>query len=94
MLIVWYADFDGTNETLEKVNTLFKEIMDTIGGSVEGPYFPQSKALMYIFTVKKYEQLNQAGSTFLKRMNEEDIHITPVRYEVSITPEEFRGMVV
>ena len=91
MLIIWYADFDGTDETLEKANKLLKEIMDKIGGSVEGPYLPQSEALMYIFKVKKFEQLNQVGRIFLTRVDEEGINITPVKYEVAITPEEFWG---
>ena len=89
MLILWYADFDGTDETLEKANTLLREIMDKIGGSIKGPYFPQSEALMYLFNVKKFEHLNQAGRIFLKRVDEEGINITPVRYEVAVTPEEF-----
>ena len=91
MLIIWYADFDGTNETLEKVNNLLKETIEKVGGSYEGPYLPQSEALMYIFNVKKFEQLNQAGRIFLKRVDEEGINITPVRYEVAVTPEEFWG---
>ena len=91
MLIIWYADFDGTDETLNQVNKLLKEIMDKIGGGVEGPYFSQSEALMYIFNVKKFEQLNQAGRIFLKRVDEEGINVTPVRYEVAVTPEEFWG---
>jgi hypothetical protein len=91
MLIIWYADFDGTDETLENVNTLLKETLDLIGGSVEGPYFPQNEALMYIFTVKKFEQFNQAGRIFLKRADEEGINITPVRYEIAITSEELWG---
>ena len=42
MLIIWYADFDGSDEELEKVNKIFKEITDKIGGSVQGPYYPQT----------------------------------------------------
>ena len=91
MLIIWYADFDGTNETIKKVNKLFKEIMDKIGGSVEGPYLPQSESLMYLFNFKKFEQLNQVGRIFVKKVDEEAINITPVRYAVAVTPEEFWG---
>ena len=31
MLIIWYADFDGSDEELEKVNKIFKEITDKMG---------------------------------------------------------------
>jgi hypothetical protein len=89
MLIIWYADFDGTEEDLEKVTVLLRESMDEMGGRVEGPYFPQNEALMYLFKVKKFEQLNQSGRIFLKKVDEEGINITPVRYEVAVTPEEF-----
>jgi hypothetical protein len=89
MLIIWYADFDGTDEDLVKVNAIFKEITDKIGGSIEGPYYPQSDALMYIFKVKSFEWLNRGGRVFMKRVQEEGINITPTRYEVAVTPEEF-----
>ncbi len=91
MLILWYADFDGTEETLEKVNTLLKESLDAISGCVDGPYFPQNETLLYLFTVKTFEQFNQAGRSFLKRVNEEGIDISPIRYEVAVTPDEFWG---
>jgi hypothetical protein len=91
MLILWYADFDGIDTTLEHVNTLLRELMETIGGSVNGPYFPQSEALLYLFNVKKFKQFNQAGRLFLKRVDEEGINIVPVRYEIAVTPEEFWG---
>jgi hypothetical protein len=91
MLILWYADFDGTEETLEKGGSLLKEVVKTINASVDGPYFPQNEALLYIFKIKTFEQFNQAGRTFLTRVYEEGINITPVRYEVAITPEEFWG---
>ena len=52
MIIIWYADFDGTDEDLIKVNRIFAEITQNIGGIVEGPYYPQTESLMYIFKVK------------------------------------------
>ena len=72
-----------------KVNRIFDEITKNIGGTVEGPYYPQAEALMCIFKVKNYEWLNQCGRIFLKRAQEEGVKISPVRYEVAITPEEF-----
>jgi len=86
MIILWYADFDGTDEDLIKVNRIFAEITKNIGGIVEGPYYPQTESLMYIFKVKNYEWLNQCGRIFLKRAQEEGVKISPVRYEVAITP--------
>ena len=91
MIIIWYADFDGTDEDLIIVNGIFDEITKNIGGTVEGPYYPQTEALMYIFKVKNYEWLNQCGRIFLKRTHEEGVKISPVGYEVAVTPEEFWG---
>jgi hypothetical protein len=91
MIIIWYADFDGTEQDLIKVDKIFDEITKNIGGIVDGPYYPQSESLMYIFKVKNYEWLNQCGRIFLKRVQEEGIKISPVSYEVGITPEEFWG---
>jgi len=91
MIILWYADFDGTDQDLIKVNKIFEEITKEIGGTFDGPYYPQDEALMYVFKVKNYEWLNQCGRRFLKRVEEDGIKITPTRYEVAITPEEFWG---
>ena len=46
---------------------------------------------MYIFDVKNYDWLNQGGRIFINRVQEEGVNITPVRYEVAVTPEEFWG---
>lgn len=91
MIILWYADFDGTDEDLVKVKSIFNEITKKIGGEIDGPYYPQSESLLYIAKVKNFEWLNQSGRIFLKRIKEERIKITPVRYEVATTPEEFWG---
>lgn len=91
MIITWYADFDGSEQDLEKINRIFGEITKNIGGSVDGPYYPQSEALMYVFKVSNYDWLNQCGRMFLKRVEEGKIKITPVKYEVAVTPEEFWG---
>jgi hypothetical protein len=92
MIITWYADFDETAKDLESVNGFFGEIIRKIGGSADGPYYPQSAALMYIFKVSSYDWLNQCGRRiFLKRAEEEGIKITPARYEDAVTPEEFWG---
>lgn len=68
-----------------------RENVKKFGGSVEGPYYPQSNDLLYIFHVDSYEWLNKAGRVFLKRVQEEGINITPMRYEVAVTPKEFWG---
>ncbi len=44
MIILWYADFNGTDEDLIKVNRIFDEITKNIGGTVEGPYYPETEA--------------------------------------------------
>jgi hypothetical protein len=89
MLILWYADFDRTKQTLGHVNSLLNEVASQTNVRVKGPFFPQNEALLYIFTMKTFEQFNQAGRIFLTKVNEEGVNITPVRYEVAITPEEF-----
>lgn len=91
MLILWYADFDGTSETLESVSTLLEEVTTPFDIPVEGPYFPQHDALLYIFRVKTFEQFNEAGRIFLTQVNEKAINIVPVRYELAVTPDEFWG---
>lgn len=91
MVILWYADFDGDDRELKKLNGIFKEITDKIGGSFDGPYYPQNEALLYIFKVDDFDWLNQAGRIWFKRVEKEGIKCTPIRYEVAVTPREFWG---
>ena len=91
MIILWYSDFHGSDEELAKVNRIFKEITDEIGGSVDGSYLPQKESLLHIAKVSSYDWLNKCGRIFLKRIKEEGINIKPVKYEVAVSPEEFGG---
>ncbi|MBI2185110.1 MAG: hypothetical protein HYU39_09150 [Thaumarchaeota archaeon] len=91
MIIIWYADFEGTEKDLKRINKIFSDITKKVGGTVEGPYYPQDADLMYIAKVKNFDWINQSGRIFLKKVEEEGIKITPVRYEVAVTPDEFWG---
>ncbi|MDX1611212.1 MAG: hypothetical protein R3185_02500 [Candidatus Thermoplasmatota archaeon] len=91
MKILWYADFDGTDDELAAMNEIFSQIVDELGGTVEGPFYPQDASLMYIIDCPQYEWLNESGRRFLPKVQEKGIQVTPVRYEVAVTPEEFWG---
>lgn len=91
MIIIWYADFEGDEKDLRKANSIIQEVTKKVGGSADGPYYPQDADLMYIFKVKNYDWLNQAGRIFLPRVVKEGIKITPKRYEVAVSADEFWG---
>lgn len=90
MLILWRADFDGDTKQLERVNAKFQETAKKYGFRYEGPYYPQDASLLYLIhgTV---EQMNQSGREFLPWAAKEGIPITPVRYEIAVSPQEFWG---
>ncbi len=91
MIILWKADYDGTNiqEDLKKLHKLQLQIQDKIGGTVEGPYFPQDASVLYIFHVKEYEWLNKAGRMYFSEVAKQNLPFMPKSYEVAVTPEEF-----
>lgn len=89
MLVIWKADFEGDPEDVEKVSQLFERISKEIGGRWEGPYYPQDASLLYLFHVDKYEWLNRSGRIFLKEVEKQGLKVTPISYEIAVTPEEF-----
>ncbi len=91
MIVIWKADFEGSEKDLEKVNKKFDELAKKIGYKYEGPYYPQDASLLYILHGKKYEDLNRSGREFLRWIEKEKIKLTPLRYEVAVTPKEFWG---
>jgi len=90
MLIMWKADFDGTDKQLEQVNQKMKELSKKVGYKFDGPYYPQDASLLYLI-YGTLEQMNESGRQFIPWAAENEIPITPLRFEVAVTPEEFWG---
>lgn len=93
MIILVRLNYDGDDlqSDLEKMSGLNSKIEKAIGGKIEGPYFPQSSTLLYIFHVDKYERLNEAGRMFYAEMSKLKLPFIPETYEVAVTPKEFFG---
>ena len=93
MIILVRLDYQGDDlkKDLEKMNQIHTKIEKAIGGKIEGPYFPQSSTLLYIFHVDKYERLNEAGRIFYSEVSKLKLHFVPNTYEVAVTPKEFFG---
>jgi len=91
VLIIWKADFSGTDKQLARVTELLAETTKELGGKMDGPFYPQDAALMYLFWAKEYEDLNRSGRKFLEKATKEKLPITPLGYEVAVTPKEFWG---
>jgi hypothetical protein len=93
MIILWKADYDGPDikGDLKKLHELQLKIQREIGGTVEGPYFPQDASVLYIFHVNEYEWLNKAGRIYFSEVSEKNLAFVPKSYEVAVTPEEFFG---
>ena len=91
MIILWKADYEGSDldGDLEKLHKLQLQIQKKIGGTVEGPYFPQDASVLYIFHVKEYEWLNKAGRIYFAEVAKQNLPFVPKSYEVAVTPEEF-----
>ena len=91
VLVIWKADFEGDDKQLARVNELLEQSAKEVGGKIDGPYYPQDASLMYLLWVKQYEDMNRSGKKFLAAVQKEKLPITPLRYEVAVTPEEFSG---
>lgn len=93
MIIIWKAEYEGQDirGDLSKLEEIHRRIVERVGGSVDGPYFPQDASVAYIFHAEKYEWLNQAGRIWFPEVAKAKLRFTPVKYEVCVTPEEFFG---
>lgn len=92
MIIISKMDADVTDrKTLQKIDKILAQLTKKLGGKIEGPYFPQDAALMYIFHVDRYEWLNEAGRIWVNMVAEAKIDVTPLKYEIAVTPKEFFG---
>jgi len=91
VLVIWKADFEGDDKQLARVNELMAETTKAVGGKIDGPYYPQDASLMYLLWMKEYEDMNRSGRLLLQKVTKEKLPITPLRYEVAVTPKEFWG---
>jgi hypothetical protein len=93
MIILWKADYEGTDiqGDLKKLHSLQQKIQKEVGGTMEGPFFPQDASVLYIFHVKEYEWLNRAGRVYFSEAANQSLAFVPKSYEVAVTPEEFFG---
>lgn len=93
MIILWKADYDGTDiqADLKKLHKLQLQIQEKLGGTMDGPYFPQDASILYIFHVKEYEWLNKAGRIYSSEVARQNLAFVPKSYEIAVTPEEFFG---
>ena len=93
MIILWKADYDGKDlqTDLKKLHEVQSQIQQKIGGTSDGPFFPQDASVLYIFHVKDYEWLNKAGRIFFSAAGAQNLGFVPKCYEIAVTPEEFFG---
>jgi len=90
MITIWRADFDGDRKQLEKLDRKFRDLGKKHGVTVDGPFLPQDASLLYI-AHHAPSKLNAAGPEFLAWVQKEKLPLTPLRYEIAHTPEEFWG---
>ena len=93
MIIIWKADYEGADlqTDLKKLHEVQMQIQQKIGGTMDGPYFPQDASVLYIFHVKEYEWLNKAGRIYFSEAGASNLGFVPKNYEIAVTPEEFFG---
>ena len=93
MIILVRLDYQGEDlqNDVRKMNEIHAKIEKSIGGKIEGPYFPQQSTLLFIYHVDKYERLNEAGRFFYSEVSKLKLPFVPDTYEVAVTPEEFFG---
>lgn len=91
VLVIWKADFDGDDKQLARVNELMEQTTKEVGGKIDGPYYPQDASLLYLMWTKEFEDMNRSGRRLLAAVAKEKLPITPLRYEVAVTPKEFWG---
>ena len=90
MLILWYARFSGTDEEMEKVNETIKTVTGEVGGTVDGPYYPQDEDLLYLFKFEKFEKMSECGRNVLLKLEEAGIGgLHSSCYKIAVTKEEY-----
>ncbi len=90
MLVIWKANFSGTAEQLEMVKKKLVEVARNNGEKVDGPYYAQDADLMWLFWTEP-NNIGLGGREFLPWVEENEIPIEPVRWEIGVTEKEFWG---
>jgi hypothetical protein len=88
MLTIWRVDFEGDSKQFDKFDRKVKELAKKNGVSVDGPYLPQDTSFLYLFH-GPVEKITAGGPELLTWVGKENIPVTPVRYEIAQTPDEF-----
>lgn len=92
MKILWYADWDGDLQDVDELTEVLEEVGREAGITTEGPFYPQNETLLYILDAPNFEALNRSGRRFFEEASDLDLPVTPMRYDVAVTPEEFWGI--
>jgi hypothetical protein len=90
MLVIWKANFSGTPEQLVKVKAKLDETSQKEGTRVEGPYYAQDADLLFLFWTEP-KNIALGGKEFLPWVQENNIPIEPVSWEVAVSEKEFWG---
>ena len=79
MIILWKADYEGTSiqSDIKKLHKVQLQIQEKVGGTMDGPYFPQDASVLYIFHVKEYEWLNKAGRIYFSEASNQNLGFVP-----------------
>jgi hypothetical protein len=93
LIILVRLDYEGQDlqGDLAKLGTIHSTVQAKVGGTLEGPYLPQTGTLLYIYHVDKYEKLNEAGRIWYAEVAKAKLPFVPSTYEVAVTPKEFFG---
>lgn len=90
MLVIWKANFSGTREQLAQVKAKLEEIGKKSGERIDGPYYAQDADLLWLFWTHA-GNIGLGGRDFLPWVEENEIPIEPVSFEIGVTEEEFWG---
>ncbi len=90
MLVIWKANFSGTQEQLDKVKRKLDEIAKKAGDRVDGPYYAQDADLLWLMWTKA-GNVGMGGREFLPWVAQNKIPLEPVSWELGVTEKEFWG---
>lgn len=90
MLVIWKANFAGSQEELDRVKDKFQEMAQKEGMKVDGPYYGQDADLLWLFWTEA-SNIGLGGREFLPWVEEHNIPIEPVSWEIGVTEKEFWG---
>ena len=91
MKVIWKADVESEKTDWKKLDRITKEVAKKSGMKIEGPYLPQDASVMYIFDTPDLETMNRGGRAWFEAAAKAKLKVTPLRYEIALSPEEFWG---